>query len=44
MYFSQTQKEKMKLPSFKTPDWKPRSSSNIELTKWIKEFKNLNNL
>ena len=44
MYFSQIQKEKMKLPSFKTPNWKPKLNSNLDQTKWIKEFKKLNNL
>lgn len=42
MYFSQTQKEIMK-NMFKFPQWKPKPNSNLEQTKWIKEFKKINN-
>lgn len=42
MYYSEEEKEKLKIPQFKFPVWKP--NSKLELTKWIKQFKKINHL
>lgn len=42
MFYSEEEKEKMKVPQFKFPEWQPET--NLEIGKWIKEFKKLNHL
>lgn len=42
MFYSEEEKEKMKVPQFKFPEWQPES--NLEIGKWIKEFKKINHL
>lgn len=44
MYYSEEEKVKLKTPQFKFPEWKPNPNSQLELTKWIKQFKKINHL
>lgn len=46
MYYSEEEKERLKrkYPQFEFPEWKPNPNSNLELTKWINQFKKINHL
>lgn len=44
MYYSEEEKEKLKTPQFKFPEWKPNPNSKLEMEKWIKQFKKINHL